>query len=131
MKNHQKVGIGLLLVAAALFIYGCATFETNAYRTVGVSKATVRTFMDTWADMQVAGKTTPALDAQVITAYTNYLNSGIVAKMVIDGYRAGTNSQQRVDAVLIQVAANKELLRNLILSLTLPSTARTSVLKAP
>lgn len=87
--------------------------------------------MTTWADESVSGRTTPALDFKVTSAYTNYQHSMAVARIAIDGYRGGSNTQDRVTATLIQLAGNKELLRQLILSLVLPPAKQTTIQKLP
>lgn len=121
----------LSTIAIVALLVGCATFETSAYRSIGITAHTVDVLMTTWADESVAGRTTPQIDAAVTKAYTNYQSGMAVAKIAIDGYRGGTNSQERVTATLSELAKNKEALRNLILSLALPAENRTKVLTLP
>lgn len=121
----------LALILAAAFLVGCATFETNAYRTLGTINTTVQTLMDAFADESVAGRTTPDFENKVWTLYANYQNMRVPARIAIDGYRAGTNSQERVEAVLTAVSTNKEAIRKLILSLVLPAEKKTTLQKLP
>lgn len=119
---------GIITIAVLM---GCATFETNAYRTLGTINATVSTLMDAFADEQVAGRTTPDFDDKVWKLYANYQALRVPARIAIDGYRYGTNTQQRVEAILTQVATNKEAIRQLVLSLVLTDTKKTSLQKLP
>lgn len=120
-----------LITLGILLVWGCATFETNAYRSLGVMNATVQTMMDAFADESVHGRTTPEFDAKVWSLYASYQNIKVPARMAIDGYRAGTNTEQRVNAILSQVATNKEAIRQLILSLVLSPDKKTRIQELP
>lgn len=121
--------IGLAFIVSILV--GCATFETNAYRTIGVTAHTVDSLMVTWADESVAGRTTAQLDASVVAAHATYQKSMAAAKVAVDAYRAGRGSQDAVVAVMGELSRNKEVLRKLILSLVLTPSQTTSIQKLP
>lgn len=119
---------GIITIAVLM---GCATFETNAYRSLSIMNTTVQTLMDAFADESVNGRTTPDFDNRVWTLYANYQNMRVPARMAIDGYRAGTNTAERVEFILSQVATNKEAIRQLILSLVLSPDKKTTIKKLP
>lgn len=120
-----------LLTIGILVVWGCATFETNAYRTLGVTAHTVDIMMTTWADASVASNTTPQLDRQVEQAHAHYRQVMSLAQAAINGYRAGTNSQSAVNFALEAVTSSKEDLRKLILMLVLPQNQRNEIQKLP
>lgn len=127
---RPRTAIGLAFVASVILI-GCATFETNAYRSIGITAHTVDVLMTTWADASVATNTSPALDRQVEAAHAHYRQAMSLAQASIAAYRAGTNSQSAVNFALEAVASSKEDLRKLILMLILPQNQRTEIQKLP
>lgn len=128
MKPQTRLWMAAL---TAVILIGCATFETNAYRTIGVTGHTVDILMTTWADASVTTNSTPDLDARITAANSYYRQSMALAKVAIDGYRAGTNTQAAVNAALSAMTKNKENLRELILMLVLPQNQRTEIQKLP
>lgn len=127
---NTRTAVGLAFVASVILI-GCATFETNAYRSLGITAHTVDVLMTTWADASVATNTTPALDLQVMSAHLHYRQAMALAKISIDAYRGGTNTQSAVNFALQAVASSKEDLRKLILMLVLPQNQRTEIQTLP
>lgn len=122
MNSTMKTLI-LLPLATLLFLTACATFEVNAYRTLGVTAHTVDTLMTTWADASVAGRTNPDLDARVTAANGEYRRQMSATKLVIESYRSGAATQDQVTAALSAVAANKAAILNLIIPLVTPAKA--------
>jgi phage tail protein X len=110
-------------LVAVWLLSGCATFETTAYRTLGTTAATVDTVMTAYADAYAAGQSTPAIDRKVDELWLEYRKATLASKIAVETYRAGKGSEDAVYAALAGLAANKEQLRALILTIVLPSKA--------
>jgi hypothetical protein len=81
MRNRSLA----LLVAVAVVLGGaCASTPAgNSYRTIGAVKIAVDTGMQVWADRVIDGKTTPAQEAQVKKAFTEYAATARAAAAVM------------------------------------------------
>jgi hypothetical protein len=126
MTKEQKIGFLASLIAGIALVWaftGCATFETTAYRTLGTTAATVDTIMVAYADAYAQGQSTPAIDKKVDELWLEYRRATIVAKIAVETYRAGKGSEDAVYAALAGLAANKEQLRALILTIVRPAKA--------
>src|SRR5512138_380712 len=112
MKAIPNIG-GLALV---IFLIGCATFETGAFRTINSITVTVEAARKGWVDyvttQRVVLENTP-LEAmklerqvgQVGTAYTQYQTSMRAAKAAVLTYKAAPTNQAPVEVALTAVSA--------------------------
>lgn len=91
--NHRKSIIPLLIAVA--FLVGCNTLYTGVVSITSV----VDSAMKEWASMSVAGKTTPALDANVIKIHDQYRLSAGVAKRALITYKAGGDQASYISAL--------------------------------
>jgi hypothetical protein len=77
-----------LLLACLFVLAGCASLETNAYRTIGSTAVTVDAAMRGWGDYVRAGKATPANQVAVKGAYLRYQTAMTVAQQAVIVYKA-------------------------------------------
>jgi hypothetical protein len=71
--------VPLLLLGLLLLGLGCASFERNSYRTLGITGAAAKTAMEGWRDWVNAGHASPEQVAAVKLAYLQYQASYRVA----------------------------------------------------
>lgn len=109
----------LLPLLALLFLLGCASLETNAYRTIGSTAVTVDTAMQGFADATVRGLTTPEQQMNVKAAYNRYQEAMRVAKGSVTIYRT-TKDQNQLTAALDAVAIASAHIIDLALPLPKP-----------
>ena len=91
--NHKTSLIPMILLLA--FMAGCATFYTGVVTLTGV----VDSGMKEWAHLSNAGKTTPALDANVKKAHAVYQQTCGVAKVALQQYKAGGSQASYLNAL--------------------------------
>lgn len=70
---------------AAVFLTACATLYSAAITTTQV----VDSAMAQWADLAVAGKTTPQIDEKVVQAHFKYQQACAIARDALAAYKAG------------------------------------------
>lgn len=87
----MKHMIGVMLCMTML-LAGCQTTYKGAVTLTQV----VDSAMKGWAELSVAGKTTPSLDAAVFKAHAKYQQSCAVARKALEAYKAGGDQAQYV-----------------------------------
>lgn len=104
----------------ALFLVGCSTF----YQSVITITTVVDSAMKNWAALSVAGKTSPALDAQVTAAHDRYRAAAGVARNALIAYKNDGNQNSYVAALNAAKVAAQGVL-DLITPLLSTSTGQT------
>ena len=108
-----------LIAALMIFAVGCATLETNSYRVIGTTAASVDGAMNAWGDWVRAGQATDAQQAKVRQAYETYQDSMAIAEIAVGRYRAGMDSQRTgLDIALDVLAGSATRLIALVQQLT-------------
>lgn len=91
--NPRRLIIPVLVAVA--FLVGCSTLYTGVISITSV----VDSAMTTWADLSVAGKTSPEIDSKVIKAHDQYRIACGVAKRALIVYKAGGDQANYLTAL--------------------------------
>jgi len=83
----KKIAYLFATVAIAGWLCGCATFNTNAYKSIGTAAVAVDASMQAWGAYVRDGKATPAQEATVRAAYERYQQSMRVAQVLMHSYQ--------------------------------------------
>lgn len=89
------------MLAMAVMLTACASLYTATCTITSVVDAGMRD----WAQMSVAGKTSPAIDAAVIRAHDTYREACLVARDALVAYKASGEETQYVAALTAVRAA--------------------------
>jgi tagatose-1,6-bisphosphate aldolase non-catalytic subunit AgaZ/GatZ len=114
--NMKKITALLGTVLLAAYLCGCASLETNAYKTIGSTAVAVDASMNAWGDYVRAGKTTVAQEQQVRAAYANYQKSMKTAQALVTAYRKAPTNKPALE--LSMTALNEAVLLLQKLTLT-------------
>jgi hypothetical protein len=79
----------VMLVLTMAFFAGCATLYDTTVTVKEISFAAMRN----WADLVVAGKTTPELDSKVNRAWAEYQKAAKVTEVALTEYKNGVGTQ--------------------------------------
>lgn len=91
-----------LVLLSVLLIAGCSSLYTGVVTITSV----VDTTMKGWAELSVAGKTTPDIDAKVKAAHEKYRQACGVARDALKAYQAGGSQADYTAAfAAVRVAA--------------------------
>ena len=109
--------LNLLCLAALVLWAGCASFETNAYRTLGTTATLVDAAMQAWGGWVREGQATPTDEKRVREAYQSYQSAMRSARVVMESHMMEPNPRA-AEHVLTVVAASAgpviELIRGLL-----------------
>lgn len=112
MKKQTFVPIAVLL-AFFVFLAGCATTETNAYKVIGTTANTVEAARKGWNDWIRAGKDKPGERAQAQAVYAKYQAAMKVAEAAVTSYRLNPADTTALNAALNALDASKNEIINL------------------
>jgi hypothetical protein len=110
----------LPIVAVLLMLTACGTLYTGVVTITSV----VDSGMKEYAALQVAGKTTPALDAKVQNGHDKYRMAASAAQTALVAYKASGDNAQWIAALQAVRAAADEIIQ-LIVPLVTPEKATT------
>jgi hypothetical protein len=105
-----------LLLIPLLLVLACSSIYTGVVTITSVVDAA----MKNWAQLSVAGKTSPAVDAAVTKAHDQYRKAAGVAQTALLAYKAGGNQADYLNA-LAAVRTTADGLVDLIVPLLTPS----------
>jgi hypothetical protein len=107
MRQH----INLALVAMLTFgLLGCATFETNAGKTLVTITSTVDKAMQGWAVWVSLGKATPQQQATVKSAYEKYQIAELAAEHAYASLVANKDKTAWTQAAALLTATQSDIL---------------------
>jgi hypothetical protein len=126
-KQNATPSLAIALLLSAVLV-GCATF----YATVVTITSVVDVTMKNWAELSVAGKTTPAIDIKVKAAYAKYQAACGVAAESLKTYKSTGDQTSYNQAVAVAKTAATELLAILtpLLTSTVADDLSTKLAKA-
>lgn len=94
-----------LLLGALICSQGCATFDTNAYKTLAITATTVDSSRQAWNDYVGQGKATVAEVQAVADSYAKYQHAMAYAQSATIAYETTKNQSQLQGAIDAAVAA--------------------------
>ena len=102
------------IMVSALLCGGCASRETTAYRTLGVTANLVDGAMNGWGDWVRAGRATTSEQAAVRYAYERYQATMAVARKAVVAAKTAPAGTDTLATALKVVESNQASLVNLI-----------------
>lgn len=114
-----------ILAIAALLLCSCSTL----FRSVVTTTEVVSDAITAWADLSVAGKTTPPLDARVRLAHGEYQKACAVARDALKAYR-DTGDKTKYEQALAAVSVAMNGVLDIVLPLLTPDQSVTLKAKA-
>lgn len=105
MKNKTISAILTAILVTGL-LAGCAT----VYSSIVTLTSVVDTTMKAWADLSVAGKTTPDIDKQVVNAHEKYRQACGVAQAALITAKTNGDQTPYVQAIAIAKVAAQGIL---------------------
>ena len=104
----------------AAYLCGCASLETNAYKTIGSTAVAVDASMNAWGDYVRAGKSTVAQEQQVRAAYAKYQQSMKTTQKLVTAYRAAPTNKPALELSMTALNEAVTLLQQLTVKAITP-----------
>ncbi len=111
MKTNNRFTIFAMLTLAVTLLFGCASTERAAYKSIGTVAISVDAGMKAWAQYVVDGKSTAEQEVKVKAGYVKYQAAMRVAEAAIRAYKADPNTRTFMEtAVDVASASASELI---------------------
>lgn len=105
MKFVKKSHVYIAIILPLILILGCASFTTNAFKSLGVTATVVDTARQVYNnEFYDQGKITPEFDAKVLKAYTAYQSSMKLAMTAVQDYQKLADLGQKPDVTMVNKA---------------------------
>lgn len=113
----MRIATSMTVLGLVWLLTACATFESNAYKTLGTVAVTVDAAMNGWGDYVRLGKATRQQELVVRDAYEDYQLAMSLASAAVTAYRSSGNKPP-LEAAMAGLDTAKNEIIDLILRLT-------------
>ncbi len=120
-RSAESAGVAPLTVSlitasliTATLLTGCASLDTNAYKTIGTTANLVDGAMRGWGDYVRAGRATPDDESRVRAAYEKYQAAMRAARAAVNTYHTAPDNEVPLQTALSALSSASGEIVNLI-----------------